>query len=249
MNSGNRQQAEAADELKRKARRRLVGALVLFLTALIVVPAVIETGPERTKSDIELIVPPKPKTSSAITTLPPPEVQGKANLPPVPADAVTDPIDVAQQQANQSAQVAPKAPAQIAPAKNDEKKVEPKPTPKVEQKPEPKPAVPAKVEPAPPAKPSVAKDEVKRVDEDPIAKFAQAEQVYWVQVAALSDKARAEEMRGKLASQGFDGRLESVKTDVGVVYRVRVGPLSGLTKATEVKDRLKANGYNGRVVQ
>lgn len=56
----NRANNDPSDELKRRARRRLVGSLALFLTALIVVPALIEGEPNSTKPEIELVFPSKP---------------------------------------------------------------------------------------------------------------------------------------------------------------------------------------------
>lgn len=56
----NRANNDPNDEMKRRARRRLVGSLVLFLTALIVVPALIEGEPGADKPEIELVFPSKP---------------------------------------------------------------------------------------------------------------------------------------------------------------------------------------------
>lgn len=56
----NRANNDPNDEMKRRARRRLVGSLALFLTALIVVPALIEGEPGADKPEIELVFPTKP---------------------------------------------------------------------------------------------------------------------------------------------------------------------------------------------
>ncbi|HEX4843094.1 MAG TPA: SPOR domain-containing protein [Limnobacter sp.] len=115
--------------------------------------------------------------------------------------------------------------------------VEPKPEPKVEPKPEPK------VEPKQEAKTS------KPASEDPIAQFAKGE-VYWVQVAAVSEKARADALVKELGGKGFAAKVESIKSGNNTVFRVRVGPLSGQAKADETKAKLAQAGYSsGRVVQ
>lgn len=214
----SRNNSDQADELKRRARRRLVGSIVLFLTAIIVVPAIIETEPAQTQSPIELVVPDRPEPEDIKT----------------PAPVAPAPEEVAK---TESKEPAPK-PEAAAP----KPKPEPEP-PKLQPKPEvkkPEPVKPAKVEPSPQPAPPIASD--------PIEKFAQAD-VYWVQVVAVKDKSRAEALRDKLSAAGFEGRIESVSTDKGIVYRVRVGPLAGQARANEIKQQLKTAGYEGRVVQ
>nr|WP_306173593.1 SPOR domain-containing protein [Limnobacter humi] len=80
-----------------------------------------------------------------------------------------------------------------------------------------------------------------------IAKFA--DEVFWVQVAAVGDKARAESLKQELSGKGFSARIESTSSNGSTVYRVRVGPLSGQDKADATKSKLSAAGYSGRVVQ
>src|SRR5512138_2998887 len=48
----------AVDELKRKARRRLVGAVVLALAAAIVVPMLLEREPRPLGDDVSVKIPP-----------------------------------------------------------------------------------------------------------------------------------------------------------------------------------------------
>lgn len=154
----------------------------------------------------------------------------------IPAQAAQVPeqpkIEAPQSTQEQAVATAPVAPPVEPPPVMPEPKAEPKPTPKVE------PKVEAKPEPKP--EPKV---------EDPIAAFAKAE-VYWVQVAAVSDKLRADALSKELSGKGFPARVESTSTANGTVYRVRVGPIAGQAKADETKAKLAAAGYaSGRVVQ
>jgi len=154
----------------------------------------------------------------------------------IPAQAAQVPeqpkIEAPQSTQEQAVATAPVAPPVEPPPVMPEPKAEPKPTPKVE------PKVEAKPEPKP--EPKV---------EDPIAAFAKAE-VYWVQVAAVSDKLRADALSKELSGKGFPAKVESTSTANGTVYRVRVGPIAGQAKADETKAKLATAGYaSGRVVQ
>ncbi|WP_291744864.1 MULTISPECIES: SPOR domain-containing protein [unclassified Limnobacter] len=156
----------------------------------------------------------------------------------IPAQAAQVPeqpkIEAPQSTQEQALATAPVAPAVEPPPVVSEPA--PKPAPKPEPKPEPK--AETKVEPK--VEPKV---------EDPIAAFAKAE-VYWVQVAAVSDKLRADALSKELSGKGFPAKVESTSTGNGTVYRVRVGPIAGQAKADETKAKLAAAGYSaGRVVQ
>lgn len=224
----NKVNNDPVDELKRRSRRRLVGSIALFLAAIIIVPALVENEPAQTPSDVELVVPERPSAE------PPKEIA-------VVQPTLEAPV-AAQEQAVASAPVAPA----IEPQAKPEPKVETKPEPKAELKVEPK--VEAKVEPKVEAKVE-PKVETKPAGEDPIAAFAKAE-VYWVQVAAVGDKARADSLSKELSGKGFPAKVESTSTANGTVYRVRVGPIAGQPKADETKSKLSAAGYTaGRVVQ
>lgn len=229
----NKVNNDPVDELKRRSRRRLVGSIALFLAAIIVVPALVENEPSQTSSDIELVVPDRPSA----------EIPTQA---PVPPESPT--IEASRSTQEQAVATAPVAP----PVEPPPLVSEPAPEPKVEPRPEIKPAPKAEIKPdikqeAKPEPKVEPKTEPKI--EDPIAAFAKAE-VYWVQVAAVSDKARADALSKELSGKGFPAKVESTSTGNGTVYRVRVGPISGQTKADETKAKLAAAGYSsGRVVQ
>lgn len=232
----NKVNNDPVDELKRRSRRRLVGSIALFLAAIIIVPALVENEEAQTGSEVELVVPTRP---SAELATPPAQVAPEAKL------------EASQSRQERAVAVAPVAPpvepppivAEPKPEAKPEPKVEPKPEPKVEPKPEPK------VEPK-----TESKSEPKSSSEDPIANFAKAEskkvETYWIQVAAVSDKARADSLAKEIGGKGFPARVESANASGGTVYRVRVGPISGQAKADETKAKLGAAGYTtGRVVQ
>lgn len=227
----NKVNNDPVDELKRRSRRRLVGSIALFLAAIIIVPALVENEPSQTPSDVELVVPDRPSAEAPV----------EATAAPAEPN-----LEVSKAEQEKAVAVAPVAPP-VAPEPKPEVKAAPETVPKVEPKVETK--VEPKVEPKPESKP-----EPKPAVEDPIAAFAKAEtassETYWVQVAAVSDKTRADALSKELSGKGFSSRVESTASANGTIYRVRVGPFAGQPKADDAKAKLAAAGYTaGRVVQ
>ena len=228
----NKVNNDPVDELKRRSRRRLVGSIALFLAAIIIVPALVENEPSQTPSDVELVVPDRPSAEAPV----------EATAAPAEPN-----LEVSKAEQEKAVAVAPVAPP-VAPEPKPEVKAAPETVPKVEPKVETK--VEPKVEPKPESKP-----EPKPAVEDPIAAFAKTETAaasgtYWVQVAAVSDKTRADALSKELSGKGFSSRVESTASANGTIYRVRVGPFAGQPKADDAKAKLAAAGYTaGRVVQ
>jgi DedD protein len=85
--------AEALDvnTLKRRSRRRLVGAVALVLLAVIVLPMVFDTEPRQTEPSVSVRIPPEdeakfePKLSGA-------PASGTPSAPPAPASEAAQPI-------------------------------------------------------------------------------------------------------------------------------------------------------------
>ena len=235
----NKVNNDPVDELKRRSRRRLVGSIALFLAAIIIVPALVESEQAPSSSEVELVVPERP--SAEVSALP-------AQVTP---EAKLEAPESRQERASAAVPMAPPVqPAPIVPEPKPTPKPEPKVEPKLESKVEPKlePKMEPKPEPKVEPKPE-PKVETKPASEDPIATFAKPE-MYWVQVAAVSDKLRADALASELSGKGFSAKVESANTGGGTVYRVRVGPISGQAKADETKSKLGAAGYTtGRVVQ
>lgn len=57
-----------------------------------------------------------------------------------------------------------------------------------------------------------------------------------VQLEALSDKAKAEEMRNRARSLGFNAFVKRVETEKGVLYSVRLGPVADRDAANKLRD-------------
>ena len=69
-----------------------------------------------------------------------------------------------------------------------------------------------------------------------------------IQVAALSDTAKAKELQAKIAGGGMKAYTEVVQTSKGPVTRVRVGPYSTREAAEKARPQLQKLQLDGKVV-
>ncbi len=82
----------------------------------------------------------------------------------------------------------------------------------------------------------------------PATATGSAEIEYFVQVAAFSNEAEAQAMRGKLALAGFEGRIVEREQSGRTVYRVRTGPF-GQAAGDKAKTSLEAAGFDTVLVR
>ena len=240
-------------QLRKRARRRLVGAIALVTIIAVFLPMVLDHEPKPVSQDVSIKIP--SPDSGAFTSKIVPVAPVTKPTPDSPSKAE------AAVQAETPVQVpavspeAPKVAAVVPPAKPKVEAVVP-PAVDSEAAP-PKKAAPEKAAPAvkpaatPAAKPAVA--EKSAVTEKP----KQAEKSkpatagvagFVVQVAALNDPAKAKQMRDQIAATGMKAYTEVVPTAKGNVTRVRAGPFTARGDADKARDKLKALGLNGNVV-
>jgi DedD protein len=219
----------AVDELKRRARRRLVGAVVLALAAAVVLPMLLESDPKPLGNDVSIQIPPIDQ-GKFVTPLSPDKAGGvKSATEPQPAapqsktaGGATAPertLSTAEQRVlGQSA--ASRAPAIMSSAPEA---MRPQ-APAVASAPSGAPAAAAGPEAAPPGG------------------------SLFVQVAALADSKAAAELAAKLAAAGFPAHVEPVATRQGPVQRVRVGAYASREAAEVALTNIKAAGYGNAIV-
>jgi DedD protein len=235
------------DELRRRARRRLIGAIVLALGAAVIVPMLLESDPKPLGDDVAVKIPPV-DDGKFVNPLNAP--QGKSEAPSVAAkDARKDTPPQSDSPAHKSVTDAEKA--VVAPpmkiSKYDTAISPDKVTPSAAPTPAPPPAAPLAAPPEAPA----AKIEVKSPPAAPAdAATASAQAVrdgFAVQLAAYSDDKGANALASRLKRSGYPAYTEPLKTSRGTLWRVRVGPYPSRDAATGVRDKLKAEGQSGIV--
>ncbi|MCC2595513.1 SPOR domain-containing protein [Pusillimonas sp. MFBS29] len=243
-----------ANELRGRARRRLIGALALVLAAVIVVPMLFDSSvPEeevRTPVVVPAIVPPATDNNVALAPTAP-DVSG-TNTPANAGTVVQDPgSGTVQQPEPAQPEPAPEEPKpEPAPAESEPATPEPaKPEP---SRPEPEPAKPA---PAPAPKPS--KPQTERTDDGSVAiallegrspaasKPAPSAGNYILQIAAYTNQDDANVRRDRLISAGVTNTYVEKATSGGKpTYRLRVGPFPSQEAAQAAQARLRALGYD-----
>ncbi|MEP6998603.1 MAG: SPOR domain-containing protein [Betaproteobacteria bacterium] len=218
----------AVDELKRRARRRLVGAVVLALSAAVVLPMLLESDPKPLGNDVSIQIPPIDQ-GKFVTPLSPDrsgEAKAGAELqpvaPPATADSGVSTPDRSLAAAEQ--RVLGQSGASRAPAIMS--------------------SAPDAMRPqAPVAAPSGAPAAASRTDRAPTPG-----DTLFVQVAALADSKAAAELAAKLTAVGFPARVEPVATPQGPVQRVRVGAYASREAADVALANIKAAGYGSAIV-
>src|SRR5690606_29265957 len=119
-------------QLKKRARRRLVGAVALALLAAIVLPMVMDHEPRPTQQDIQVRIPSQDAGSFTSRVLP-----GAPTATPLPPVAEVKRAESKPEPRLEEAELAAPAPK---PELKPEAKPEPKPAPKPELKPDAKSA-------------------------------------------------------------------------------------------------------------
>lgn len=252
---------------KKRARRRLVGAIALALGVAVGLPMILDSEPKPLATDIDIRIPakdrapaqPLPAPVAAAETLdkseeivPPPN---SYEPPPEPAPA----REVAELR---PAAVKPAVVAELQPAEHkpaELKPAEPKPV-KPEVKPIERPLVkvveaktPVKVEPKPEAERALAILEDKPAEkavEKPADKPAEkpaSNQKYVVQVAALGNIDKANELQAKLRAAGVPSFTQKGTGPNGELIRVRVGPFTK-EEGEKIRPKLAKLGLSGSVV-
>ncbi len=73
---------------------------------------------------------------------------------------------------------------------------------------------------------------------------------YFLQVGAFPDEADADNMKAKLALQGFEAVVQTATIpDKGVWHRVRVGPLNDVDQINKIRAELTTNGFNADLIK
>ena len=68
-----------------------------------------------------------------------------------------------------------------------------------------------------------------------------------MQVAAVSNKAKVDELLQKLKRGGIEGYWQKITTKEGDRFRVRVGPFSSRDEAEKMSKRIDKLGLNGTI--
>lgn len=233
---------------KKRARRRLVGAIALVLAAIIGLPMIFDSEPKPVADDITIKIPSKEKSATQRLDSNRPATSSLFN---VPAAATLSPKEEIVGTSNSMA--APIGPATAADkvsalaASKSEPKHAHKPSAKIESKVEHQPTVPAnhKATDARTVKASVEAQAINsagpKIADKKNGKFV-------LQVAALESKEKINELQAKLKKAGFATSTQKISTASGVSTRIRVGPYGTKEEADKARAKLSKMGLKGTPV-
>jgi DedD protein len=219
---------EQAQAARVRARRRLIGAMVLLGVGVIAFPLLFETQPRPIAVDIPIVIPPRdgapPLALPATRPAAPASPAASAPRPALPAAPIASAPVVAAPAAAPAPHIKPsEPPAAPKPAVA----TAPAPKPAAEEK--PKPAVEAsKPPPAPPAAATAGR--------------------FVVQIGAFAEASAVRDVRSKAQKAGVATFTQVVETSDGKRTRVRVGPFASREEAEKAAAQVKAAGLPGSVM-
>lgn len=238
---------------KKRARRRLIGAVALVLAAIIGLPMILDSEPKPLTDDVTIQIPSRDKPFQPDTRrhAPPPAAANAA----LPASAGLDKNEELIE------------PPSAGPIKEN---MNPQPSIgsniKPESRSEQKPAAP----PRPEAKAAAQPHGVKKPDDKKADDAVRARAIldgkpddrasnlkpdagnkpgrYVIQVAALASQEKVNELQGRLKSAGVRSYTQTVATQSGERIRIRIGPFSSKEEADKMRSRIGKLGLNGTLV-
>ena len=239
------------DELRRRARRRLVGAVVLALGVAVVVPMLLETEQKPLGDDVSVKIPPV-DSGKFVNRLNDGVAKSEANAKNDDAKPATQPAPATGNASEPSRKYDTRVPddANHPPSENA-----PAPAP-IAPAPSPSAAsisTQAESSPSQVAAPAPATDAAKVAHAADTAKSAHAPSLpaphegFAVQLAAFADDRGANSLAGRLKRAGYAAYTEPLKTSKGTLWRVRVGPYSSREAAQAARDKLRNEGQSGIV--
>lgn len=239
--------------MERQLLERMIGAVVLLVALVVIVPAVLDGRPDAddaSPADAVVADAPVPEAPLRQVTIRP---DRPADSPPV-ATAATD--TTAQMESAELAQPGNESKPKLAPESPPKSEAKtgavadtgsaPKPAPKQapaeqapakKKQPPPTPEKQTEREPAPEAKPPSA----------PPALLASG---WVVQLGSFSSRANAQGLADKTRAKGFQSYLMPIERSGKTLYRVRVGPPKKLREeAAKLANQLKKAGFTGQVAE
>jgi DedD protein len=221
--------AESVEVIRKRARHRLMGSVVLVLGAVVGLPLLFDSQPRPVAIDTPIVIPDRNQTSPLSAT------SGSAKTGAIKEGLAQDQAIAASQTGVAKSAVTNSAgldPHEEVVTKDSKAEViqEPKPELKAEAKPEPKSENNTDAKEAAKAKALLDGKEAPNSG-DAVRSV--------VQVGAYADLAKAKEVRAKLESAGFKTYTQEIDTKDGKRIRVRVGPFATKEEADKTAEKIR----------
>ena len=225
--------AESVEVIRKRARHRLMGSVVLVLGAVVGLPLLFDSQPRPVAIDTPIVIPDRNQISPLSATT------GSAKTGAIKEGLAQDQVIAAGQTGAAKSAVTNSAGLdpheEVVPKDSKpEAKLEPKSELKAEAKSEPKSE--PKSENKPDAKEAAKAKALLDGKEAPNSGDAVRSVV---QVGAYADLAKAKEARAKLESAGFKTYTQEIDTKDGKRIRVRVGPFATKEEADKTAEKIR----------
>jgi DedD protein len=213
--------------MDRALKERIIGAVVLVVFVVLIVPVFLDGPPESGEIVSERVPLPGQAAEGETRTV----VLDRVRDEPVPAA-----VAAAGSETRRS------KPAQ----KDTGVKSEPKPQPEVKSEPQPESQPESRSRPDPdpvsrPAPEEPAKQQTAEASKSTTGMWA-------VQLGSFGNQQNAERLAADLRKQGFAAFLSQLSTGSGQLHRVRIGPQKDRESAEAMAARLAEAGHKGQVV-
>ena len=233
---------QSIEAVRRRARHRLIGAVVLVLLGVLGFPLLFDTQPRPISVDIPIVIPAKtasqaPLAPKAAAPTPKPAGVDTQAVPGKPAPAARV---AASESLSGREEVVEAVPSGAKPQVSARK--EEAPAPKVESMPV------VKTEPVAKSDNTDAARARALLEGKAAGKPDAVPQRIVVQVGAFADAARASEVRQKLERAGLKTYTHVAETTDGKRIRVRVGPFATQAEAAKAAARVKALGLPAAIL-
>lgn len=241
-------------QIKKHARRRLVGAAAFVALAALILPMVMDQEPAPPAQEVEVRIPGRdasPFRPDLIATLPPGDAPAHTPPPETAAPQVqAAPPQVAVQAQTQTATPPAQPPQVQAPVQRPQPATPPPPPPPA-KKPDPTPSpsddeakrAAAILSGQVPAAPSAAAKNAAAKDNAP-AKDGQ----HVVLIGAFTNEGNVKNLKSKLGELSIPVYTEPLDSPQGRKTRVRAGPFPNRGAAEKALEKMKRIGVSGVVV-
>ena len=224
---------DAQLQLKKRARRRLVGAVAFAGLAAVILPMVMDEEPKQQVQDIQIRIPGQEQAPFA-PKLKPAAAEKKEESPPAPPAPIAAP---AVKQVETPVGKAPEKPVEKAPERPAEK-LTAKPAEKAPEKAADKPANGRDAQRAAAILGGKVASE---------AAPANGNGQFVVLIGAFSNPANVKQLQTKIGELGIKVYTEPLDSPEGRKTRVRAGPFASRDAADKALEKMKRIGVNGVV--
>ncbi len=208
--------------MERALKERIIGAAVLVVFVVLVVPIFLDGPPGDEEVVTERVMLPGQDGQNTQTV-----VLERDRTEPVPSTS-SQPVASEESAADEPEPAVIKMPE----PKQNSQQAPPKPSP------QPAP------EPVTKEKPT----EQKPAEQKPTEQAASTTGMWAVQLGSFSSRDNAEKLAADLRKQGYAAFLSQLQTSNGVLHRVRIGPQKDRASAEAMAARLAKVGHKGQVV-